>query len=113
MFIRDRDSLSHRHVQNNGLYKGLSVDAAKGVVCLEDALPIQLTHQDAIQHLRLDCARCYASVQGLALTNQRLLLCDTRHRFQDLRKLYVACSRVTRGSFLHLATREQEKALQE
>ena len=108
-----RDSMDHKQIQNGCLYRVLSVDAAQLVVCLDiqDAIPLKLTHQDAMQHLRLDCCRCYAGIQGLTLRNQRLLLCDTQHRFQDLRKLDVACSRVTHGGFLHVATKEQEKEL--
>ena len=89
------------------------MDSAQVIVCLdiEDALPLKLSHQDAIQHLRLDCCRCYAGIQGMTLKNQRLLLCDTRHRFQDLRKIYVACSRVTHGSFLHVGVKKQEKVM--
>ena len=110
-----RDSTDHRHIQNNCVYRVLSVDATQVTVRLdiEEALPLRLTHQETIQFLRLDCARCYASVQGLTLRDQRLLLCDVGHRFQDMRKLYVACSRVTHGSFPIVTTREQEKALLE
>ena len=110
-----RDSSDHRHIQNNCVYRVLSVDSSQVIVCLdiEEVLPLTLTRQETIQFLRLDCARCYASIQGLTLRDQRLLLCDVGHRFQDLRKLCVACSRVTHGSFLHVATREQEKALLE
>ena len=108
-----RDSADQRQVQNNCAYRVVSVDANRVVVALEveGAQPIQLSHQEAVQFLRLDCCRCYASVQGMTLRDRRLLLCDVRHRFMDARKLYVAASRVTDGRFLHMAAREQERAL--
>ena len=91
------------------------MDSAQVVARLDidNALPIRMTHQEVIQYMRLDCARTYGGIQGLTQRNQRLLLCEVGQRFQDMRKLYVACSRVTHGSFLHVATREQEKAMLE
>ena len=108
-----RDSTDQRQVQNNCAYRVVSVDSSRVVVALEveGAQPIQLSQQEAVQFLRLDCCRCYASVQGMTLRDRRLLLCDVRHRFMCARKLYVAVSRVTDGRFLHVATREQERAL--
>lgn len=73
----------------------------------EKAEPIALSHHDALQYLRLGCARTAASVQGLTLRNQRLLLCDVFNPHMCGRKLYVAMTRVSDGSLLHVASRAQ------
>ena len=72
---------------------------------------IKLTYPQAAQHLRLACARTAASIQGITLRDQRLLLLDTRSPYTDHRRLYVCMSRVTRGDYLHVATREQQAKL--
>jgi hypothetical protein len=88
----------------------VSVDAVRSGGALRDRNHrITLTHQQCIQDLRLACARTYAGVQGQTLENQRLLLLQTRHKYMDWRKLYVATSRVTSGSLLHIPTPEQER----
>ena len=103
---RRRDSADHRQVQNGCVYRIVSVDAAQVVVCLDidHAPPIRMTHQEALQHMRLNCARTYAGIQGLTLHDQRLLLCDVGHRHMDLRKMYVPCSIVTPGGLLHVSS---------
>jgi hypothetical protein len=104
-----RDSVRNS-VLNGCMYKVVNVDATKVVVRLmEGTAELTLTHQQCIQGLRLACARTYAGVQGLTLTNKRLLLLQTRHESMDWRKLYVACSRVTSGALLHIPTPEQER----
>ena len=72
---------------------------------------IKLTYPQAAQHLRLACARTAASIQGITLRDQRLLLLDTRSPYTDHRRLYVCTSRVTRGDYLHVATRQQQAKL--
>ena len=69
---------------------------------------IKLTHPQAAQHLRLACARTAASVQGITLRDQRLLLLDARSPYTEHRRLYVCMSRVTRGDYLHVASMEQQ-----
>ena len=72
---------------------------------------IRLAHFQAAQHLRLACARTAASVQGITLRDQRLLLLDARSPYTDHRRLYVCMSRVTRDDYLHVATKEQQATL--
>ena len=72
---------------------------------------IKLTYLQAAQHLRLACARTAASIQGITLRDQRLLLLDARSPYTDHRRLYVSMSRVTRGDYFHVATREQQARL--
>ena len=72
---------------------------------------IKLTYSQAAQHLRLACARTAASIQGITLRDQRLLLLDARSPYTDHRRLYVCMSRVTRGDYFHVATREQQAKL--
>ena len=72
---------------------------------------IKLTYFQAAQHLRLACARTAASIQGITLRDQRLLLLDARSPYTDHRRLYVSMSRVTRGDYFHVATREQQAKL--
>ena len=104
-----RDSVKGS-VLNGCMYVVVGVDSAKVVVRLEAGTSeIKLSHQQCIQDLRLACARTYAGVQGLTLTNQRLLLLQTQRHHMEWRKLYVACSRVTSGKLLHIPTPEQER----
>ena len=71
----------------------------------EDA--IELSHTDASLCLRLSHALCYASVQGLTIGDRRVLLLDLEHHFFSVRSLIVGLSRVTKGSQIHVASREQ------
>ena len=84
---------------------------AEAITDADEAGEIKLTHPQAAQHLRLACARTAASVQGLTLRDQRLLLLDARSPYTDHRRLYVCMSRVTRGDYLHVATAEQQAIL--
>ena len=95
---------------NGRSYMAVGVDASYLKVTLENGTKeVTLTHQQCTQDLRLACARTYAAVQGLSLRDQRILLLQTRRPFVDWRKLYVASSRVTSGSLLHIPTPEQER----
>ena len=110
-----RNSVCKTQVQNGCPYKVVEVDAEKVVVqiVIEDDpsdLPrIALTHQEAIQFLRLACCRTYANLQGVTLRDEHLLLLDTQHRHMCRRKLYVAVSRVTEGKYLHISSESQEE----
>ena len=79
------------------------------LIGLEDAAAISLTPADAMKTLRLSCARTYAGCQGQTLRDLRVLLLDVDSPHFDRRKCYVAASRVTAGSLLHVATEEQQK----
>ena len=100
---------------DKGQYQVQAVDAQKVVVeiVIQDPPPelpqIELTHQQAIQFLRLACCRTYANLQGVTLRDEHLLLIDTRHRHMCRRKLYVAVSRVTAGKYLHIPSEGQEE----
>ena len=68
---------------------------------------IWLSHHDAVQLLRLACARTYSGCQGLTLRDSRLLLLYLKHQWMCARKLYVGISRVTSGDLLHIPSNGQ------
>ena len=72
---------------------------------------IALSHRDASLGLRLSHALCYASVQGLTISEQHVLMLDVEHPHFDVRSLIVGLSRVRSARQIHVATAEQERAL--
>lgn len=71
--------------------------------------PLVLSLADASRLLRPFHATTYAGVQGRTFDFEVLLL-DMDHRFMDMRKLMVACSRVTEGRLLGCATATEQRA---
>jgi len=72
---------------------------------------VTLSHKEASLALRLTYALCYASVQGLTISNKKVLMLDLDHANFDMRTLIVGVSRLTSGKDLFIATEEQEKVL--
>ena len=72
--------------------------------------PIPLMHRDASAWLRLTHCLCYATVQGITIRNQHLVMLDVLKGHFSLRTLIVAASRVTDGPYLHAATDKQQCA---
>lgn len=93
-------------ITNGITYEIVSLDSTHVTVQAEGGGEVKLTQHEAIQYLRLYCARTYASCQG-ATFQGRVLLLDSDHRFVDNRSLYVGLSRVTTGDKLHIPTLEQ------
>ena len=114
VFLLGCTSQSRRSpVKNSCPYVVARVSEEEVVVkpCGESEKEIKLSHKEALIYLRLACARTAASVQGITLQDQRLLLLDVRSRHMTHRHLYVCISRVTRGDLLHVATQEQQATL--
>ena len=74
---------------------------------------IELSLQEAAENLRLCYAAVYHSCQGRTLHQERVLLTDCHNRHFTGRHLYVGASRVTAGSYLHVATWHQTRELDE
>ena len=72
---------------------------------------VELTYLQAAQYLRLACARTAASIRGITLRDQRLFLLDVRSPSTDHRRIYVCTSRLAKGDYLHVSTREQQDML--
>ena len=78
------------------------------VVEAEGGGRLALSRRECCRDMRLACARTAAGIQGATLSG-RLLLLDALSVFMDHRKVYVAASRVTKGEFFHVATKDQER----
>lgn len=107
-----------KDIVNNCMYKVVAVDSAHLTVQLmaegeaeENQPKIKLTHHDAVQYLRLSCARVYASVQGLTLRDQHLLLLNLHSPYMTARALYVGLSRATAGANVHIPSENQWRDL--
>ena len=74
---------------------------------------IEMPLWEAAENLRLCYAAVYHSCQGRTLNREHVLLMDCHHRHFTGRHLYVGASRVTAGSFLHVATWAQTRELDE
>ena len=85
-----------------------AVEAKPTEVAAQSPKLLRLSHHDCLQHLRLSCARVAASVQGITLRDQKLLVLDAHSPHMDGRKLYVAISRVSSGKLLFAASRAQQ-----
>ena len=105
---------SSRPVKNQCEYIVVRADSDHVVVQLEgdeDEKEIRLDHHQCIQSMRLACARTAASVQGLTMRGQRLLVLSAGHEYMTPRCLYVVISRVTEAQYLHVASAEQQREL--
>jgi hypothetical protein len=79
---------------------------------------VALTFEEASKHLRLTYAFCYSLAQGQTFADKHVLLLDTHsrrsgeaHEYFSVRHLIVGLSRVTHGSFAHVATPHQQATL--
>jgi hypothetical protein len=77
-----------------------------------DGEPImEVPIREAAENLRLCYAAVYHSCQGRTLDRQHVLLLDANHTYFTGRHLYVGASRVTAGQYLHVASREDQRAI--
>ena len=102
---------SSRPVKNQCEYTVSWVDDEHVAVKLGYEAATVLDHHQCIQYMRLACARTAASVQGLTLRGQRLLVLSAAHEYMTPRCLYVVASRVTEAQYLHVASARQLQEL--
>ena len=74
---------------------------------------IELPLWEAAENLCLCYAAAHRSCQGRTLHQEHVLLVDCHNKHFTGRHLYVGASRVTAGSYLHVATWHQTRELEE
>ena len=72
---------------------------------------IALDHRQASRWLRLPYAVTFRNAQGITAREMHVTVMNIDHPHFDVRSLIVGASRVTHGSYLHVPTAAQERAI--
>ena len=91
-------------MERQGIRNGVAYEVAAvspTTVILKGPANVELSHEDAVQYLRLPYAMTYASVQGRE-TPGSLCLHDTANSHFTLRHLYVGLSRAKQAALVRV-----------